>query len=303
MAIPDYQSTMLPVLQFMNDSKEHSLREVTEHIVGKFKLTDSEQRELLASGQQPIIDNRVGWARTYLKKAGLLESTRRGYLKITEKGLGVLKENVQRIDVKFLKRFPEFVEFQTTKKDKAVSPDESDATLQQTPEESLEDGYQKIRENLSQELARSVKACSPKFFERLVVELLLSMGYGGTLKDAGKAIGQSGDGGIDGIIKEDKLGLDAIYIQAKRWDGTTVGRPEIQKFVGALDEQRAKKGVFITTSSFSKDARDYASKITTKVVLIDGEELTQLMIDNNIGVSTSRTYDIKKMDSDYFTEE
>ncbi|MFH1619314.1 MAG: winged helix-turn-helix domain-containing protein, partial [bacterium] len=218
MAIPSYQSVMLPLLKFSSDKQEHSMADAIEHILSQFKLSDGEKKELLASGQ-PIIDNRVGWARTYLKKAGILESPKRGYLKITKRGLDVLKDNPVVIDVKFLRQFSEFVEFQTAKKDSEVlSQEENEINGQQTPEESLEYGYKKITDSLVQDLAKLIKNCSSKFFEKLVVELLLKMGYGGSIKEAGKAIGQSGDGGIDGIIKEDKLGLDVIYIQAKRWE-------------------------------------------------------------------------------------
>lgn len=301
--IPDYQQIMLPLLKFTGDSKEHSIREAINHISDVFHLTEVLRQEKLPSGQQTIIENRVGWARTYMKKAGLLESARRSYFNITKRGLDVLKHNPAEINQKFLEQFPEFLEFKKIKHDKeGIEEQESDNSHPQTPQESLEYGYQKIKRDLAQDLLTQVKQCSPSFFERLVVELLLKMGYGGSLKDAGKAIGQSGDGGIDGIIKEDKLGLDTIYIQAKRWEGT-VGRPEIHKFVGALQGQRARKGIFITTSEFSKDALNYVVNIESKIVLIDGDQLAQFMIDHDIGVSKIATYEIKKIDSDYFIEE
>lgn len=299
MPIPDYQSIMLPLLKYAEDEQEHSLGETVDFLANQFKLSEAERKELLPSGQQQIFDNRVGWARTFLKKAGLLEPTRRAFLKITKRGLEVLKHNPKIINVKFLKQYPEFIEFQTSKRDSDI---EIDKIEDKTPRESLEYGYQKIRRDLAKELLDLLKNCSPNFFEKIVVELLLKMGYGGSLKDAGQAIGRSGDEGVDGIIKEDKLGLDVIYIQAKRWEGT-VGRPEIHKFVGALQGQRAKKGIFITTSSFSKEAIDYVSTIDTKIVLIDGEELSHLMIENDIGVSKLTSYDIKKIDYDYFEEE
>jgi len=301
MSIPDYQSIMLPLLKYASDTKEHSMRDATEVLAKEFNLTEQERREILPSGFQSIFNNRVGWARTYMGKAGLLEAPRRGYFKITPRGMEVLKQKPKEINVKFLKQFPEFVEFQTVRKEDDSELD-SEKVIEKTPEESLEFAYQKIRRDLATELLNRVKGSSPGFFERLVVELLVKMGYGGSRKDAGKAIGGSGDGGIDGIIKEDRLGLDIIYIQAKRWDGM-VGRPEIQKFVGALQGQRAKKGVFITTSRFSDDARDYASSIDSKVVLIDGVQLAQLMIDNEIGVSKIASYELKKIDSDYFSDE
>ncbi|MFM6171784.1 restriction endonuclease [Sphaerospermopsis sp. LEGE 00249] len=297
---------MLPLLQYAGDGKEHSLRDAITFLADVFNLSDEERKELLSSGQQAVFDNRVGWARTHLKKAGLLESPKRGFFQITNRGKEILKQNNPEINVKFLNQFPEFIEFKTIKKDNDKSESEiteDSEILETTPQESIEFGYQKIRKELELELLNRVKSCSPDFFERLVVDLLVKMGYGGSRRDAGRAIGKAGDGGIDGIIKEDKLGLDIVYIQAKRWDNTVVGRPEIQKFVGALHGQRARKGVFITTSKFSQDAREYVSIIDSKIVLIDGQELAQLMIDNHVGVSTVSIYEIKKIDSDYFTDE
>lgn len=294
---------MLPLLKYAGDNQEHTIREAIDHIADTFKLTDQDRKEVLPSGSQYIIDNRVGWARTYLKKAGLLESPKRSYFKISQLGLDVLKKNPAEINVKFLEQFPLFIEFRNTKKEKDEHEEqEVEPGSSQTPQELLEYGYQKIKKDLAQELLGFVKQSSPRFFEKLVVELLLSMGYGGSRKDAGQAIGQSGDGGIDGIIKEDKLGLDVIYLQAKRWENV-VGSKEIRNFVGSLVGQKANKGVFITTSGFTKDALEYVKSIAHKVILIDGEMLTQLMIENNIGVSKIISYDIKKIDSDYFVEE
>jgi len=306
MTIPDFQAIMLPLLQYASDGKEHSLRDAITYLADIFNLIDEERKELLASGQQAVFDNRVGWARTYLKKADLLVSPKRGYFQITDKGKDVLIQNPGEINIKFLNQFPGFIEFKTTRKDNDKLDSEITEIIEiseTTPQESIEFGYQKIRKELELELLNRVKSCSPDFFERLVVDLLVRMGYGGSRRDAGRAIGKSGDGGIDGIIKEDKLGLDIVYIQAKRWDNTVVGRPEIQKFVGALHGQRARKGVFITTSRFSQEAREYVSIIDSKIVLIDGQELAQLMIDNHVGVSTVSIYEIKKIDSDYFTDE
>lgn len=305
MEIPDYQSTMLPLLRATEDGKEHSLRETIEFLANEFNLTDEERKELLPSGQQAIFDNRVGWACTYMKKAGLLESTRRGYFLITERGREVLKRNPKVINDRFLTQFPEFLEFQTRKSKKSTSNKNDkklDIVESNTPAEIIESAYQSLRNSIASDLLDTVRSCSPMFFERLVIDLLLKMGYGGSRLDAGKAIGRSGDNGIDGIIKEDKLGLDTIYIQAKRWDGT-VSRPEIQKFAGALHGQRSRKGIFITTSSFSKEAWEYASSIDIKIILIDGERLTQLMMDHGVGVSTSATYEIRKIDRDYFSED
>ena len=301
MAIPDYQSIMLPLLRFASDGNEHSLREAIEGLAEKFGLTDAERKELLPSGQQTIFENRVGWARTYMNKAALLESTRRGYFRITQRGREVLSKNPPEINVKFLDQFPEFIEFRAKRREREETTEIVENENLQTPGELLETAYQKLREDLSAELLKIVKECSPAFFERLVIDLLVKMGYGGSRKEAGKAIGRSGDEGIDGIINEDRLGLDVIYVQAKRWQAP-VGRPEIQKFAGALQGHRAKKGVFITTSAFTRDAEDYVVKIDSKIVLIDGEQLSQLMIDHNIGVAPVTSYETKKIDSDYFIE-
>lgn len=302
MPIPDYQSIMLPLLKFAADGQERSLRETIEMLADQYGLTNEERSELLPSGQQSVFDNRVGWARTYMKKAGLLETTRRGYYKITPRGRQVLQSNPHKINAAFLRQFPEFVEFQRPSKDKAEEIDDQESNETRTPEEVIETAYQKVRRGLAAELLQVIKEHSPVFFERLVIDLLVKMGYGGTRKDAGQAIGRSGDGGIDGIIKEDRLGLDIVYIQAKRWD-SVVGSPEIQKFAGALQGQRAKKGVFITTSAFSQAALDYISRIDSKIVLIDGDMLAQLMIDYNIGVASVAAYELKRIDSDYFTED
>jgi restriction system protein len=303
MSIPDFQSIMLPLLKYAGDGKEHSLREVITYLADVFNLSDEERKRLLPSGQQAVFDNRVGWARTHLKKAVLLEYPKRGFFQITDRGKNVLIQNPTIINIKFLNQFPEHLEFLNSKKDKKKLESDIEDITENTPQESIEFGYQKIRKELELDLLNRVKSCSPDFFERLVVDLLVKMGYGGSRRDAGRAIGKAGDGGIDGIIKEDKLGLDIVYIQAKRWDNTVVGRPEIQKFVGALHGQRARKGVFLTTSKFSQDAREYVSFIDSKIVLIDGEELADLMIDNHVGVSTVSIYEIKKIDFDYFTED
>lgn len=303
MTIPDYQLIMLPLLKFTKDKREHSIREAIDSISTLFKLTEEDKKESLPSGQQYIIDNRVGWAKTHLTKAGLLKSTRRSYFKITGLGINVLKKNPTEINMKFLKQFPSYVEFISIRKEKNEHKEQGLVTSStQTPQELLEYGYQKIKKDLSEDLLNLIKQSSSRFFEKLVVELLLSMGYGGSLKDAGQAIGRSGDCGIDGIIKEDKLGLDVIYLQAKRWENI-VGSKEVRNFVGSLVGQKANKGVFITASGFTKDALEYVKTITHKVILIDGEMLTKLMIENNIGVSKIVSYDIKKIDSDYFEEE
>jgi restriction system protein len=305
MPIPDYQSIMLPLLIFAGDGNEHSLREAVDRLAEKYGLTPEERSALLPSGQQPIFTNRVAWASTYLRKAGLLDHVKRGVFRISPVGSDVLKNPPSIINVSFLEKFPSFVEFREASRKPKGEPAAipiAQANEQETPEEALERAYLGIRETLAQEILSRVSKSSPEFFERLVVELFVKMGYGGSRQDAGERIGQSGDGGIDGIIKEDRLGLDVIYIQAKRWQGS-VGRPEIQKFVGALQGQRARKGVFITTSTFTQDAKDYASRIDSKVVLIDGPMLSNYMMDFDLGVSAIASYSIKRIDSDYFEEE
>ncbi|MBI5667037.1 MAG: restriction endonuclease [Chloroflexi bacterium] len=297
MAVPDFQTLMLPVLQIAGDGQEHTTSEAIDIITSLFNLTEEDRKELLPSGRQFRLDNRVSWARAYLKQAGLLESPGRGKFLITHKGLQVLQTHPPRIDITFLKQFPEFLESRSPSK--RNNDDVLPVEPTHTPEEILEASYQNLRNELARELIERVKTCSPRFFENLVVDLLLAMGYGGSRKDAGKAIGQSGDGGVDGIINEDRLGLDVVYIQAKRWEGT-VGRPTVQAFAGSLEGYRARKGVLITTSSFTKDARDYVERIEKKIVLIDGEQLAQFMIDYGIGVAEVATYSVKKADLDYF---
>lgn len=302
--IPDFQSIMLPLLKITGDKKEHTIQEVRDLLAKHFHLTEEERSELLSKSKQQRFNNRVGWARTYLGKGGLLEYGKVGSFMITDRGLKVLQEKPSKIDIKYLKRFPELLKFiKPSKKGKKTKDKEIELLLEEkTPEDLLEIGYEKYQEKLLSDLLEKVKQCNPNFFERLVVELLVNMGYGGSFEDAGKAIGKSGDEGIDGIIKEDKLGLDAIYIQAKRWTNP-VSRPDIQKFAGALLGKKAKKGVFITTSMFSESAIEYARNIENKIILIDGEQLTKYMVDNGVGVSEITSYKIKKIDLDYFTEE
>lgn len=292
---------MLPLLRLASDGEDHRIRDAIQSIADEFNLSGEERRELLPSGGTLVIASRVGWARTYLKKAGLLEDPKRGYFRITDRGISVLKSKPPSIDSKFLRQFEEFRSFQ--KPDNSVSGDESEhlAKTDQTPEEMIATGYKQIRANLSSDLIEQVRSITPAFFEKLVVQLLVTMGYGGNFEEAATVLGKSGDEGIDGIINEDKLGLDVIYIQAKRW-GQPVGRPEIQKFAGALLGKKAKKGVFITTSSFSSEARSYANNIESRIILIDGARLTELMIQHDIGVSTYATYDLKRVDTDFFIE-
>jgi len=302
MAIPDFETIMLPLLKFLSDGKEHAKRDVVGILAKQFNLNENELMQLQPSGRNPVFDNRVAWARAYLNKAGLVDAPRWGFWQITNKGKEVLKAAPSKINVNFLDQFPKFKEFRTPKKDKDwKSTASAERILQKTPEELLESGYQEIGQALVRDILERIKQCTPNFFERLVIELLLEMGYGGSKEDAAEAIGKTGDEGIDGIIKEDRLGLDCIYIQAKRWEGQ-VGRPEIQKFAGALQGKRAKKGIFITTSDFSQEAKGYVENIDNKIILINGEFLAELMIEHNIGVSPVASFDIKKLDSDYFSE-
>jgi restriction system protein len=305
MSIPDFQSIMLPLLQYLKDQKERSNQEIHSHIAKLFNLTEEDLNQLLPSGTQKLFNNRVAWAKSHLKQALLISSPQRGNSIITERGLNVLKSNPDKITIKYLNQFAEFVEFRhkkSTTNDTQLLETADISTDDKTPEEYMEYGYQSIIDDLSKTLLKKIKECPPGFFEKLVIDLLLAMGYGGSRQEAGKVVGKSGDGGIDGIINEDKLGLDSIYIQAKRWEGT-VGRPEIQRFVGALHGKRAKKGIFITTSFFTKEAHEYVSLIENKIVLIDGENLTKLMIDHNVGVTKQMVYEIKRIDTDYFIDE
>ena len=302
MAIPDFQSVMRPLLVILQSGTPLPLTELRESVAIVFSLTDEERKERVPSGQT-FINNRIGWARTYLHKAGLLTIPAKGMTQITSRGLDALANGPERITISWLKQFPEFVEFHTAKAQSVEVPvlpvrDSTDAT----PDEQLASAHQELVRALADDVLAQVKAGTPGFFEKLVVELMIAMGYGGSRKEAGKATQTTNDDGIDGIIKEDKLGLDVIYLQAKRWNNT-VHRPEIDKFIGALTRKRARKGVFITTSDFSPGARDAALGLDIKVVLIDGVELARLMFENNLGVSVKQVYEVKQIDSDYFAEE
>ena len=296
MSVPPFNAWLLPLLKRVSDGQPHQLSALAQSLADDLGLSAEDRTQMLTSGQLTY-RNRVGWARTYLKKAGLLEAPSRGSACITARGRQVLAENPPAIDVKYLRRFPEFVAFHS------APPDEDTPTLDtatlESPEDTLERVSLQLRQNLAAELLEKIKTASPELFERLVVDLLLTMGYGGSRQDAGEVLGKSGDGGLDGVIKEDRLGLDAIYIQAKRWD-SVVGRPVVQAFAGSLEGVRARKGVLITTSAFSADARAYVRQIEKKIVLIDGNELAELMIEHDLAVSTDATYTIKKLDNDYF---
>jgi len=302
MAVPDFQTLMLPMLQFSGDGNIYSLGEAREHLAAHFALSAEERAEMLPSGRQRRFDNRVAWARSYLEQARLIESPSRAHFAITPRGGEVLGRRITRIDIGFLEEFEEFRQFRSSGIRDSSGTSAPIAATAETPEEVLQRAYHAIRAELASELLVKVKSGTPEFFERLVVELLLQMGYGGSRAEAGRAIGGTGDEGIDGIITEDRLGLDTIYIQAKRYAGT-VGRPDIQKFVGALHGKRARKGVFLTTGKFSEDAIDYVGRIDPHVVLVDGSQLAEHMIDYDLGVTPRDTYELKRIDSDYFNDE
>jgi restriction system protein len=293
---------MLPSLVAMLDGSAYRIGDLVKPISFQFSVSDEEVAQRIASGKSTVLENRLAWARAYLKKAGLVEPVSRGQYRITQRGLDVLKSEPERIDNAFLRQFPKFAEFLRRKdNDRPTGAERGEEPETQTPLEVMEEPYQRLRRELADELLQTVLSSTPSFFERLVVNLLVAMGYGGSLKDAGQDLGRPGDDGVDGVIKEDRLGLDAIYIQAKRWT-TSVGRPDVQSFAGSLEGHRARKGVFITTSQFSKEAREYVTRIEKKIRLVDGEELAQLMIDFGVGVTGGETYEIKKLDRDYFEE-
>lgn len=301
--IPDYQSLMRPLLAQLEDGSTKSLKQLMAALIQEFGLSEEEQAQRISSGRQTVMKNRVGWARTYLHKAGLLSLPVRAHCQITDRGRQALKQCPERIDNSYLKQFEEFREFTTPKKATIDNTPIAAETSDATPEERLETAYEELNAELASELIDTLKQCSPQFFEQLVVDLMYAMGYGGWSKDSGAATQYTADGGIDGIINEDPLGLEIIYLQAKRYKDATVGRPEVQAFAGALDMKRAKKGVFITVSSFSKDAIEYVGMIEKKIKLIDGQRLAELMIAHNLGVSVKQTYHTKTLDTDYFNED
>lgn len=306
MTLPTYDEIMLPLLEIMKDKKEHSLSEIADLIAIKFNVTEEQRKELLPSGKYPIFRSRVSWAKTYLSKAKLIETTKRAHYKITTRGTNILKQNYKKLNNKTLSQFKEFNKFYIgSKKQGSTSEIESETSQKSselTPQENLESAYKIINDQLAQDLLETVQTNPPDFFEKLVIDLLIKMGYGGSRVDAGKAIGKSNDGGIDGVINEDKLGLDTIYIQAKRWKNT-VPVKEIRDFAGALLSKKSKKGIFITTSRFPKSAVTYVESIEPKIKLIDGKMLTKLMIENNVGVQIDESYEIKRIDNDYFNDD
>ncbi len=302
MPIPDFDDILSSLLKYCADQKEHSMSETEEHVADDLKMSKADREEMLPSGTQRRFANRLAWSKVHLSKAGLIMSPRRSIYKITQKGLDALKTNPQGVNKAYLEQFEEYREFKKPSSEKVVNGTPGSVDSSVTPRESLETAYQILRKELVQEVLDKVKASTPRYFEELVVELLVRMGYGGTVKDAGQATQYTNDEGVDGIIKEDRLGLDVIYIQAKRYTDNSIGRPEIQAFVGALDGKHANKGIFITTSRFADTALAYVRAISKKVVLIDGEQLANYMIDYNLGVSTTATFELKKIDNDYFGE-
>jgi restriction system protein len=302
-AIPDFQTVMLPLVESLADGRERIMRDLTDELAGRFGLTEQDRIEVLPSGQQTIFSNRVGWAKTHLKYAGLLENPIKGRVRISDVGRIVLAEKPQAINVKFLKRFPTYCEFigKSASKDGSEGTGTAVGEGKQTPLELIDAAYQTLALATAEEVLSRLKTCSPSFFEGVVVKLLMAMGYGG-VAGHGAVTGKAGDGGIDGVIRQDKLGLDVVCIQAKRWEGP-VGRPVVQGFVGSMDYIRARKGVIMTTSIFTKDAVDFVDRIEgKKVVLIGGAQLATLMIEHHLGVTTTKTYELKEVSNDFFDE-
>ncbi len=314
MAVPDYQSLMHPVLAELSDGRERLLRDVRDAVAANLRLTPEELAQVIPSGRQTLFANRANWAHIYLKEAGLLRTVRRGVYQITDEGRNALRSCGGAINISYLRRYPAFLEFMersnassTKQEGGGANEDSTSATKQETltPDEQAREGYRRARSGIAAELLDRMRRVSPAFFETLVVDLLVAMGYGGSHDDAAASVvGRSGDEGIDGIIKEDKLGLENIYVQAKRWQAdSSVGRPDIQQFAGALQGKKARKGVFITTSTFTREARSYADSVQAAIILIDGQQLAELMLDHGVGVSVQETFKLFKVDEDYFVEE
>ena len=303
--IPKFNEIMKPLLQFVADGNTYHIHELINLLVDHFRketnITDEELKKLLKSGRQSVFDNRVGWAKTYLLKAKLIESPKKAHVKITDRGTEVLKEDLKEISVKYLRKFPEFCEFIEKKESKDIYDKEDDLDVNVSPEELVLRGIEQINNYLKEELLEKILSLEPEFFEKFVVELVVKLGYGGSFDEVAEVLGRSGDEGVDGVIKQDILGLDNVYLQAKRWKEGVVGRKEIQSFAGALIGKGAKKGIFITTSSFTKEAIEYASSIKDMtIVLIDKDKLLDYMIKFNVGVQVKSIMEIKKIDEDYF---
>lgn len=302
MPIPDFQTLMRPILELHDDGAEHVRKDRNDQLAIRFGLSAEEREVLLPSGRQPLFDNRIAWAITHLFHAGLLERPRRGVTRITDRGCQVLRDHGERVDMSVLKQFEEYRLFRSGTKSEQ-EPEASPVSVG-TPEESIDDAHSQLRSALAEDLLAKLHASSPSFFEQVVIDVLVAMGYGGSRREAGERLGRPGDEGFDGVIREDSLGLDAIYVQAKRWRADrAVGRPDIQGFLGALQGAQASKGVFITTSRFADGVESYATSVTPRVVLVDGRRLAELMIDHGVGVTTRQTYELKRIDEDYFTDE
>jgi len=304
MPIPDFQQCMRPSLAVLEDGEVHHFNDGYENVLRVFEVTEEEKRQLLPSGKQTIVRNRCGWSNTYMKKAGLITSPKRSHFQITDLGKKVLVDKPNSFKVSYLKEISkEFVDFHTAKPKAIGITTPQDHNEEQTdPLERLVNAHSEIQDNIASELLQMIKDQSPDFLERLVVQLMHAMGYGGWSEESGEATQYTADGGVDGFINEDPLGLDTIYLQAKRYTDNSIGRPDLQAFVGALEMKRARKGVFITTSQFSREALEYIEMIEKKVVLIDGPTLAKLMVQHGLGVSTTETYSVKAIDSDFFDE-
>lgn len=305
MSVPGFQEFMLPLLQLAADDQEHKTSDAMESVADELQINEQDREALVPSGQQTLLHNRVSWGITYLTKAGLLQKPARGRFRITPRGQSALNGRPTRIDNAFLMQFEEFRAFKIKRNSSDSVPGAGAPTepieLDITPDEQLESAYKVLRETLADELLTRVRAMKPKRFEQVVVDVLVAMGYGGTRVDAAQVVGKSGDGGIDGVIKEDRLGLDMVYVQAKRYEAD-VGPAAIREFVGSLGEHKANKGVFITCGGFTSGAIEAARKAHSRIVLIDGEQLAQYMIDHGVGVTDHKTFVVKKMDGDYFEE-
>lgn len=307
MAVPDFQSFMLPLLKLLADDREHSLPEVRDILADEMGLGPDDRAEMIPSNRKTRLTDRVSWAKTYMQAAGLIEAPARGRFRITPEGHQLLAESPERINVALLrKRYESFRQYHSGGHS-APGRDVEPQTLLEinqmgsiTPADAIDAAFRQHRAGLAEEVLAQVKTMSPEFFENTVVQLMIRLGYGGS-EGRGATLGRSGDGGVDGVIPEDKLGLDVVYVQAKRWEGV-VGRPIVQAFVGSLEGFRARKGVLMTTSQFTADARAYVDNIEKRVVLVDGQMLASLMIDTGLGVNPEKTYTVSRIDTDFFTE-
>jgi restriction system protein len=309
MAIPDYQALMLPVLRLAAKG-EQRVGDVADRVADEFGLSLEERETLLPSGRQRVLNNRIHWAKYYMSKAGLISSPTRGRFVATEEGHKLLATDPDQINVALLMKQPSFREFY--KKEREPAADNVNVVLDskgtksgsKTPEEQIETAYQALQSALRADLLERIAQNTPSFFEQVIVNLLVAMGYGGSHKDATSQLGRSGDGGVDGVINEDRLGLDRVYVQAKRFGkGNTVGRPEVQAFVGSLVGLGATKGVFVTTSTFSPQAREFVQHLSQRIILLDGQSLAGLMVEHGVGVRTSRAIEFKRLDEDFFSED